>query len=104
LDILASYRLASYRTCTQKSGRYPNKPRRMGVGFLRPLLGRPIGKQDQGPDDLIAPLGLIHEAPLQLRKLRRRFHRRPFHPPSDRDCHPWEVRGVLMSGGDGQHL
>jgi hypothetical protein len=50
-----------------------------GVGFLRPLLSRPIGSQDQGADHLVTPLDLIHEAQLQLRKRRRRFHRRPFH-------------------------
>jgi hypothetical protein len=44
-----------------------------------PLLGHPIGKQDQGADHLVTPLDLIHEAQLQLRKCRRRFHRRPFH-------------------------
>ena len=68
----------------------------VGVGFLRPLLGRPIGKQHQGADQLVAPLGLIDEAQLQLRKLRGRFHRCP--PPvvglrglcstPDRGCHP----------------
>jgi hypothetical protein len=50
-----------------------------GGVFLRPLLGRPIGSQDQGADYLVTPLDLIHEARLQLRTCRRRFHRRPFH-------------------------
>jgi hypothetical protein len=69
---------------------------RMGMGFLRPLLGRPIGKQDQRADHLIAPLGLIHEAQLQLCKLRSRFHRCPSPVVGlrglcsilDRGCHP----------------
>ena len=51
----------------------------MGVRFLRSLLGRPIGKQHQGTDHLIAPVNRIHEAQLQLRKLYGRFHGRPFH-------------------------
>jgi hypothetical protein len=51
---------------------------RMGLRFLGPLLGRPIGEQYEGTDDLIAPLDLIHEAQLQLRKRRGRFHGRPF--------------------------
>ena len=34
----------------------------MGLRFLRPLLGRAIGKQHQGPDHLLAPLCLIHKA------------------------------------------
>jgi hypothetical protein len=51
----------------------------MGLGFLGALLGRPIGKQHQGPDHFIAPLGLIHEAQLQLGKLCGRFHNHPFH-------------------------
>ena len=55
---------------------------RMGVRFPGPLRGRAIGQQHQGTDDLIAPLGLIHEAQLQLCKRRRRLHRRPFPRPS----------------------
>jgi hypothetical protein len=51
---------------------------RMGLRFLGPLLDRPIGKQYEGTDHLIAPLDLIHEAQLQLRKLHCRFHGRPF--------------------------
>ena len=51
---------------------------RMGLRFLGPLRGRAIGKQHQGTDHLIAPLNLIHEAQLQLRKRRGRFHRSPF--------------------------
>ena len=51
---------------------------RMGLRFLGPLLGRPIGKEHQGTDHLIAPLDLIDEAQLQLRKRRGRFHRSPF--------------------------
>jgi hypothetical protein len=47
---------------------------RMGVGFLRALLSRPIGEQHQRANDLVAPLGLIDEAQLQLCKLRGRFH------------------------------
>jgi hypothetical protein len=39
-----------------------------GVGFLRPWLGRPIGKQHQRTDHLVPPWHLIHEAQLQLRK------------------------------------
>ena len=68
----------------------------MGVGFLRPLLSRPIGEQYEGPNDLVAPWGLIHEAQRQLRKRRGRFHRCP--PPAaglrglcsapDEGCHP----------------
>jgi hypothetical protein len=50
---------------------------RMGVGLLRPLDGGAIGEQDEGPNDLVAPLGLIHEAQLQLCKRRGRFHRCP---------------------------
>jgi hypothetical protein len=51
----------------------------MRVGFVRALLGRPVGKEDEGPDHFIAPLRLIHEAQLQLGKLRGRFHDHPFH-------------------------
>ena len=51
---------------------------RMGRRFLGPLRGRPIGKEHQGPDHFTAPLDLIHEAQLQLRKRRGRFHRSPF--------------------------
>jgi hypothetical protein len=36
----------------------------MGVGLLRRLDGGAIGEQDEGPNDLVAPLGLIHEAQL----------------------------------------
>jgi hypothetical protein len=52
---------------------------RMGLRLMRPLLCRAIGKQHQGPDHFIAPLGLIHEAQLQLGKFRGRFHTHPFH-------------------------
>ena len=51
---------------------------RMGLRFLGPLRGRPIGKQHERADHLIAPLDLIDEAQLQLRKRRGRFHRSPF--------------------------
>jgi hypothetical protein len=51
---------------------------RMGLRFLGPLHRRPIGKEHQGTDDLIAPLNLIHEAQLQLRKRCGRFHGSPF--------------------------
>jgi hypothetical protein len=33
----------------------------MGLRLLRPLPGCAIGKQDQGPDYLVAPLHLIHK-------------------------------------------
>jgi hypothetical protein len=36
-------------------------------------------KQHEGPDHFIAPLGLIHEAQLQLGKFRCEFHTHPFH-------------------------
>jgi hypothetical protein len=51
---------------------------RMGLRFLGPLLGRAIRKEHQGTDHLIAPLNLIDEAQLQLRKRRCWFHNRPF--------------------------
>ena len=51
----------------------------MGLRFLGALLGRPIGKQHQGSDHLIAPLHLIHEAQVQLGTLRGWFHDHPFH-------------------------
>jgi ABC-type uncharacterized transport system substrate-binding protein len=47
---------------------------RMGVGFLSPLGGGPIGKQDQRTNHLVPPLDLIYEPQLQLGKRRRRFH------------------------------
>jgi hypothetical protein len=34
----------------------------VGVGFLRPLLNRPIGEQHEGADDFVSPLGLVHKA------------------------------------------
>jgi hypothetical protein len=49
----------------------------MGVGLLRPSDGGAIGEQYEGPNDLVAPLVLIHEAQLQLCKRRGRFHRCP---------------------------
>jgi hypothetical protein len=54
---------------------------RMRVRFLGPLRGGAIGQQHQGANHLIMPLDLIHEVQLQLGKLRRRFHRCPFHMP-----------------------
>ncbi len=60
---------------------------RMGARFLRPLLSRAVSKQHQRPDDLIAPLHGIHEAQLQLRKLRCRVHGRPFHWPCRRGAY-----------------
>ena len=51
---------------------------RMGLRFLGPLRGRPIGKEHQRTDHVIAPLDLIDEAQLQLRKRRGRVHRSPF--------------------------
>ena len=51
----------------------------MSVGLLRPLDGGVIGEPYEGPNDLVAPLGLIHEAQLQLGKRRGRFYRCP--PP-----------------------
>ena len=64
--------------------------------LLRPLLGRPIGEQHQGPDDLVAPLGLIHEAQLQLCKLRGRFHRHPFHPLCSRGAYvAYRIEAVI---------
>jgi hypothetical protein len=50
----------------------------MGLGFVGPLHGRAISKQHEGANHFIAPLGLIHEAQLQLRKLRCRVHRSSF--------------------------
>jgi hypothetical protein len=38
-------------------------------------------------DDLIASLGLIHEAQLQLRKCRRLFHESPFRSSSVRGAY-----------------
>jgi hypothetical protein len=31
----------------------------MGVGFIRPLPRRPVGKEDEGPDHFVAPLRLV---------------------------------------------
>jgi hypothetical protein len=45
---------------------------------LGPLRRCPIGKEHEGTDHLIAPLDLINEAQLQLRKCRGRVHRSPF--------------------------
>jgi hypothetical protein len=39
---------------------------RVGVRFLRTVRGRPIFTEDQGPDECIAPLDLIDNAPFQL--------------------------------------
>jgi hypothetical protein len=54
---------------------------RMGVGFPRALCRRAILKEEQRADHLIAPLGWIGEAQLQLCKRRGRFHGHPSHPP-----------------------
>jgi hypothetical protein len=51
----------------------------MGVGFLGALLSRAIGEQHQGTDDLVPSLRLIDKTQLQLRELRGRLHRHPFH-------------------------
>ncbi len=46
----------------------------MGVRFLRAVRGRPVFKEDQGPDEFIASLDLIDKAQFQLRKVTGRFH------------------------------
>src|SRR5262249_35196870 len=46
----------------------------VGVGFLRAVRGRPVFKEDQGPDEFIAPLELIDKAQFQLRKVTGHFH------------------------------
>ena len=50
----------------------------MGVRVLRPLHGCSIGPEDEGADELVPPLDLIHEVQLQLGKLGRRIHGTPF--------------------------
>ena len=49
-----------------------------GVRVLRPLHGCSIGQEDEGADELVPPLDLIHEVQLQLGKLGRRVHGTPF--------------------------
>jgi len=66
----------------------------MGLGFAGPLPSRAIGKQHEGANHFIAPLGLIHEAQLQLRKFRRRFHRSSFRRSTSRRAYvPYQAGG-----------
>ena len=46
----------------------PNRFRMRG-GFMSALGGRAIGKEHQRANDLVAPLGLIHQTQLQVGKL-----------------------------------
>ena len=41
----------------------------MEAGFLRPVGGRVVGKEDEGTDHFIAPLDMIHKVQLQLGKI-----------------------------------
>ena len=67
---------------------------RVGLGFPGALLRGPVGKEDHRADDFIAPLGLIHEAQLQLRKLRRRFHGSSFRWSASRGAYvPYRAGG-----------
>jgi hypothetical protein len=54
----------------------PELPHGFGVGvrFLRAVRGRPVFKENQGPDEFIAPLDLVDKVQLQLRKVTGRFH------------------------------
>jgi hypothetical protein len=47
---------------------------RVSVRFVGALLGRTVFHEDQGPDEFIAPLDLIDNVQLQLRKVLCRFH------------------------------
>jgi hypothetical protein len=51
----------------------------MGRGFVRAWLGRPIGEQHEGANDLVAPLRPVHKTQLQLCKRCGQFHPHPFH-------------------------
>jgi len=57
---------------------------RMGVGLLGPCGRCAVSKEYQRPDELIAPLDLIHEVELKLGKVLARFHQCP--PPSCGSC------------------
>jgi hypothetical protein len=50
----------------------------MCVRVLCPLRGCSICQEDQGADELVPPLDLIHEVQLKLGKLSRRVHGTPF--------------------------
>ena len=38
----------------------------MRVGFIRPLSRRPVGKEDDGPDDFVVPWRLVHKLQSEL--------------------------------------
>ena len=85
----------------------PELPHRFGVGmrFLRAVCGWPVFKEDQGPDEFIAPLDLIDKAQFQLRKITSRFHAgSPLYTGTsvvleEGYCSEWYGRGLWSHGG-----
>jgi hypothetical protein len=72
---------------------------RMGGGFPRALCGHAILKEEPRADHLIAPLGWIGEAQLQLGKLRGRFHAHPSHPYADRGAYVADRTEAVTQAG-----
>jgi hypothetical protein len=46
----------------------------MEMGFLSPVRGCVVGKEDEGTDHFIAPLDMIHKVQLELGNIPQRFY------------------------------